>query len=125
MGQFEVNFHPRTAIKGQALAEFTYSNAAKITGMANSIEAAKATKVREKKNSVPTEWDAELWTLYVDSASNDTGSKAGIMLINPEGHKIHCAIRFGFKALNNKALIAGLHLAREMEVRNVKFFNDS
>ena len=35
-------------------------------------------------------------------------------LISPEGHKIHCAIHFGFKASNNeveyKALIVGLRL---------------
>ena len=40
------------------------------------------------------------------------------MLISLEGHKIHCAIRFGFKASNNEAeyeaLIVGLHLAREL-----------
>ena len=52
-----------------------------------------------------------------------------MMLISPEGHKIHCAIRFGFKASNNEAkyetLIVGLHLARELQVRNVKIFSDS
>ena len=39
------------------------------------------------------------------------------MLISPEGHNIHYAIRFGFKASNNEAeyeaLIASLCLARE------------
>ena len=38
-----------------------------------------------------------------------------MMLISPEGHKIYCAIRFGFKASNNEAkyeaLIASLRLA--------------
>ena len=52
-----------------------------------------------------------------------------MMLISPEGHKIHCAICFGFKASNNEAeyeaLIAGLRLAREMRVHNVKIFSDS
>ena len=52
-----------------------------------------------------------------------------MMVINPEGHKIYCAIRFEFKASNNKAkyktLIAGLCLARELQVRNVKIFSDS
>ena len=50
-------------------------------------------------------------------------------LISLGGHKIHCAICFGFKASNNKAeykaLIAGLCLARELQVCNVKNFNDS
>ena len=64
----------------------------------------------------------------MDSASNDIGSGAGMMLINPEGHKIHCAIYIGFKALNNEAeheaLIVGLRLACELQVRNVKIFSD-
>ena len=65
----------------------------------------------------------------MDGTSNDVGSGSGMMLISPEGHKIHCAIHFGFKASNNdaeyKALIAGLRLARELQVRNVKIFGDS
>ena len=40
------------------------------------------------------------------------------MLISPKGHKIHCALCFGFQASNNKveyeALIAGLRLAKEL-----------
>ena len=47
-----------------------------------------------------------------------------MILINPKGHKIHYVISFGFKASNNKAkyeaLIAGLHLAHELQVHNVK-----
>ena len=94
-------------IKGQALAdfivEFTYSNTTEVTGTINSAEAAKAAEPREEKNSVPTERDAEQWTLYVDNASNDTRSRAGMMLISLEGHKIHYVIHFGFKASNNEA----------------------
>ena len=97
--------------------------------MTNNTEAVKPTGEREKENSVPTEGAAKHWTLYVGGASNDTGSKARMMLISPEGHKIHCAIRFGFKMSNNKAkneaLIVGLRLARELQVRNAKIFNDS
>ena len=53
----------------------------------------------------------------------------GMMLISLEGHKIYCAIRFGFKASNNEAeyeaLIVGLRLARKLQVRNMKIFSDS
>ena len=66
--------------------------------MPNNVEAVKATWVRERENSVPIERDAEQWTLYVDDASYNTRPGAGMMLISPGGHKIHCAIRFGFKA---------------------------
>ena len=133
MGQIEVNFRPQTAIKGQVLAdfiaEFTYSNAVEVTGMANSTKPTKAIVVREKEKSIHTKGDIELWTLYVDSASNDTRSRAVMMLISPKGHKIHSAIHFGFKASNNEAkyeaLIMGLRHTRELQVRNVKIFSDS
>ena len=89
----------------------------------------KTTEVRERENSVSIEGDAEQWTLYVDSASNDTKFEAGMMLISPEGHKIHCAICFAFKASNNEvkyeALVAGLRLVSELQVSNVKIFSDS
>ena len=42
LGQFELNFHPRTTIKGPN-GQFNYSNFAKVTGMANNAEATKAT----------------------------------------------------------------------------------
>ena len=91
-----MNFHLWTVIKGQALAdfiaEFTYFDAAKVTGMTNNVEAVKATRVRERENFVPIEGDAEQWTLYVDNISNDTGSEVGMMLMSPDGHTIHCAI---------------------------------
>ena len=112
-----LNDDKRTSLS-DFIAEFTFSNAAKVTGTANSTEAAKAAGVRERDDSVPTKGDAEQWTLYVDSASNDIGSGAGMMLFSPKGHKIHCAIHFEFKASNNEdeyeALIAGLCLEREL-----------
>ena len=65
----------------------------------------------------------------MDDASNDTRSRACIMLISPEGHKIHCALCFGFKASNNEAeyeaFIAGLRLAKELQARSIQIYSDS
>ena len=51
------------------------------------------------------------------------------MLISPEGHKITCALKFGFKASNNKAeyeaFLGGLRLAKEMKVGYLQIFSDS
>ena len=51
-----------------------------------------------------------------------------MMLINPEGHKIHFALHFGFSASNNEveyeALIAGLHLAKELRAHHLKIYSD-
>ena len=97
--------------------------------MNNRVEATKVVGVREKENFESTKGDDEQWTLYVDGASNDIVTEAGMMLISPEEHKIHCAIQFGFKTSNNEAeydaLIDGLCIAHELQVCNVKIFNDS
>ena len=69
------------------------------------------------------------WGLYVDGSSNDGGSGAGLILISPKGHQMHCALRFIFKASNNKAeyeaLIVGLKLAKEIKVESLEIFSDS
>ena len=52
-----------------------------------------------------------------------------MMLISPEGHKIHCALRFRFQASNNEAeyeaLIVGLCLTRELQASNLRIYSDS
>ena len=69
------------------------------------------------------------WSLYIDGSSNDGGSGLGLILISPEGHLMHCALRFEFKASNNEAeyeaLIAGLKLAKEIRVESLEIFSDS
>ena len=69
--------------------------------MANSAEAMKVARVKGREDSESTEGNAEQWTLYVDDASNDTRFGASVIVISLEGHKIHCAIHFVFKASNN------------------------
>ena len=98
-----MNFCSRSTINGQVLAdfidEFTYTNTVEVTGMVDITEAAKVVEAQGEKNSVLMKRDAEQWML----TSNDTRSGADIMLISPEGHKIHCALCFRFKGSNNKA----------------------
>ena len=65
----------------------------------------------------------------MDGSSTDEGAGARIVLINPEDQKIHCALRFGFKASNNKAeyeaILAGLRLAKKMKVDSIEVSCDS
>ena len=93
LGQFDVNFHPRTTIKGQALAnfiaKFTYADIAEVIGTTKEAKVTKVVEERGRENSKPRERDTQQWTLYVDGASNVIGSRAEMMLIGPEGHKIH------------------------------------
>ena len=52
-----------------------------------------------------------------------------MILASPKGHRMHCALRFGFKASNNEAeyeaLIAGLNLAKETKVESLEIYSDS
>ena len=47
----------------------------------------------------------------------------------PEGHRFHCAIRFDFTASNSEAeyeaLLAGLLLARDMNIKVLDIYSDS
>ena len=51
------------------------------------------------------------------------------MLISPENHRISSALRFTFRASNNEAeyeaLLAGLRLARELQVDSLQVYSDS
>ncbi|KAL5554521.1 hypothetical protein UlMin_041922 [Ulmus minor] len=113
--QFDILFKPRTAIKGQALADFI----AKFTYQPTSLELA--------KELVPS--PSSLWHLYVDGSSTDNCSGAGVILVSPERVRLSCALRFRFKATNNQAeyeaLLAGLRLAKEVSARHLLIYSDS
>ena len=63
LGDFDVSYHPRTAIKGQALAdfivEFTYVDTTKVTRMVSNTETAKVVEMGNDENSATRQEDAE------------------------------------------------------------------
>ncbi|XP_068497711.1 uncharacterized protein [Phaseolus vulgaris] len=63
------------------------------------------------------------WVLSVDGSSNQQGSWAGVILEGPNGLLIEQTLQFAFKASNNQieyeALIAGMLLAKEMDVKGL------
>lgn len=69
------------------------------------------------------------WNLFVDGLAGETGSGPGVVLVSPEGHKLNSAVWFGFKATNNpteyEALLLGLRLANEMQVKRLHINSDS
>jgi hypothetical protein len=106
LSEFDITFLPRGSIKSQALADFVL-----------------------EMTSPPVEEDQQPWTLSVDGASNIKGSGAGVILEGPDGVLIEQSLRFAFRASNNQAeyeaLIAGMKLAREMEVTDLRAKSDS
>ncbi|XP_074378174.1 uncharacterized protein LOC141719699 [Apium graveolens] len=116
LGQFEVDYKPRTAIKGQALADFVLEFPPHQEVELGALVVVPSTEevALESQNSAP--W----WSLFMDGASNRDGAGAGIELISPEMHKIRRATHLAFHATNNdaeyEALIKGLKLALEMKI---------
>ncbi|GJZ49176.1 reverse transcriptase domain-containing protein [Tanacetum coccineum] len=70
-----------------------------------------------------------LWKLYTDGASSSDGSRAGLMLVSPEGKEYTYALRFSFETTNNEAdyeaLLAGLRIVAYMKVQDLTIFVDS
>nr|GEW36178.1 reverse transcriptase domain-containing protein [Tanacetum cinerariifolium] len=70
-----------------------------------------------------------IWKLYTDGASSSDGLGAGLMLIIHKGREYTYALCFEFKTTNNEAeyeaLLAGLRIAREMEIKSLAIFTDS
>ena len=58
LGQFDMNFRPQKAIKGQALADFIYVDTTKVAGTTDNAEAIKVTEAQKGKNSTLVKEDA-------------------------------------------------------------------
>ncbi|GKB43197.1 reverse transcriptase domain-containing protein [Tanacetum coccineum] len=69
------------------------------------------------------------WKLFTDGASSSDGLGAGLMVVSPEGKEYTYALRFAFETTDNEAeyeaLLVGLRIAKEMEIRELIIFVDS
>ena len=90
LGEFDIKFMPRTAIKGQAVAdfvaEFTYPTKA-LGGETNRP----STSERQLVDDEPTD-PSNVWSLRIDSSSNVNGSGGGVVL-EPDERKGRYALR--------------------------------
>ena len=69
------------------------------------------------------------WKVYVDGASNQRGSRVGLVLISPEKLTIEKSLRLEFSAMNNEAeyktLLKGVSMVQRMGGKAIKVFLDS
>ncbi|XP_075644936.1 uncharacterized protein LOC142615907 [Castanea sativa] len=110
---------PRTAIKGQILADFV----AEFTdGQAHPEDAVMTIMSSGTENITP-------WEVYTDGASNRKGAGVGVVLISPEKLVIEKSLRLGFPATNNEAeyeaLLVGTQMVRHLGGKVVRVFCDS
>lgn len=100
LGQFDLEYKPRTEVKGQALAYLILEFPPDVGGDEMAIVLAQpSTQPDSSIFEIPDLW----WTLHVDGAVNNEGAGDGIILISPEGHTLMSVINFTFKATNNDA----------------------
>ncbi|GJZ74946.1 retrovirus-related pol polyprotein from transposon TNT 1-94 [Tanacetum coccineum] len=108
LGEHEICYRLRTSIRCQILADFIAEKPEEDPLATNTLV--------EKEALKP-------WTLFTDGSSCIEGSRAGLILISPDGIKFTYSLRLKFDASNNEAgyeaLISRLRRAEQMGIKNV------
>uniref|UniRef100_A0A2N9ICH8 Uncharacterized protein n=1 Tax=Fagus sylvatica TaxID=28930 RepID=A0A2N9ICH8_FAGSY len=110
LSEFDIEYHPRQAIKAQALADFI----AEFT-------------VNEDEPS--EEKPDEEWEIEIDGSSVKGAGGVGIVFKTPEGHLLKHSTRLQYPTTNNEAeyeaLLTGLRIAKELGANRLKIRSDS
>ncbi|XP_075473405.1 uncharacterized protein LOC142504418 [Primulina tabacum] len=92
LGEYDIQYEPRTEIKAQALADF----------LAETVH---------QENEDP-------WKVYEDGSASKDGNGMGVVLILPAGEDVKLTVRLDFRASNNEAkyeaVLVGLRAARNV-----------
>ncbi|XP_073137059.1 uncharacterized protein [Henckelia pumila] len=103
LGEYDVEYKPRAAIKAQALSDFL--------------------------TEVITFGQEEMWRIFIDGASSLEGSGVGVILISPTQEKTKVAVRLPPSKSNNEseyeAVITCLKFAQEEGAGHVIVYSDS
>ena len=107
MSEFNIQYSPRLAIKGQVVADF-------IVEFTNGED-----KGADK---------GPQWSIHTDGSSNRHARGLNVMLLSPKGDQIECMVHLNFLATNNEAkyeaLVARLDLAKVAGVASVVLYCD-
>ena len=91
LGAFDIKYMPRTSIKGQVLAdlvvEFTEPEIEELPSVGN---------IDEKLVGTISQYCLLTWEVYIDGASNQKGSRVGLILISLEKVVIEKSLRLDF-----------------------------
>ncbi|XP_071738152.1 uncharacterized protein [Rutidosis leptorrhynchoides] len=111
LGEYEIDFSPRHAVKGHILADFLLETTEKVDY-----------PHENKRNNC-------IGKLHTDGASSEIGVGVGLVLTNPEGKEHTYALKFCFYASNNEveyeALFFGLRIVTEMGINHIHAYVDS
>ncbi|XP_076930632.1 uncharacterized protein LOC143595532 [Bidens hawaiensis] len=125
LGNHTIEYKPRASFKGQVIVNF----------LTEAPASANEDPMFRESNQEETEVDdlkgpeEPLWNLYTDGASNEEGSRVGLILISPEGIELTYAVRLNFPNINNEAeyeaLLARLRMAKKDLVQHIRAHVDS
>ena len=83
----------------------------------------------EKLVGTISQYRLPTWEVYVDGASNQKGSRVGLVLMSLEKVVIEKSLRLDFSATNNeaeyKALLVEMAMVLRMGEKSIKLFSDS
>ncbi|XP_075486188.1 uncharacterized protein LOC142525782 [Primulina tabacum] len=103
LGEYDIEYKPRVAIKAQALSDF----------LSEMVQ--------------PNE--EEVWRIFVDGASSLAGCGVGVVIISPPEEKIKLALRIDSRVTNNEAeyeaVLAGIQAIREVGASRIILYSDS
>ncbi|XP_030923551.1 uncharacterized protein LOC115950498 [Quercus lobata] len=126
LGAFDIRYMPRTAVKGQVLADLVAEFAEPIL---EGKEISVLLGADERVISTVSPHGHAWWKAYIDGAANQRGSGLGLVLHSPEGITIEKSLRLGFSSTNNEAeyevLLEGMRMIRKMGGKAVDIFSDS
>ncbi|KAK8951440.1 hypothetical protein KSP39_PZI003040 [Platanthera zijinensis] len=109
LSEFNLDFVPRVAIKAHVISDF----------LADYV-------VEVEETEAPL---VVAWEMLVDGASGRSSFGGGVILMSPKGTRIEQALKIHFALTNNQAeyeaIIAGLRLARELGIQDVRVSTDS
>ena len=109
LSQFDIEYHPKTAIKAQVLAdfiaEFTFPDEDNLTNKA--------------------EW----WTIQIDGSSTQKRGGVGVIITAPDREILKYGVWQEFSATNNEAkyegILTGLRIGKALWVKNLLVQSDS
>ena len=111
-----------TSIKGQVLADLVAEFTEPLIEELESAE-----NMDEKLVGTISQYRLPAWEVYVDGASNQKGSRIGLVLTSPEKVIIEKSLRLDFSATNNEAeyevLLIEMAMVQRMGGKSVKFFS--
>ena len=110
MSEFDIQYHLRTTIKIQIVADFI----------------AELTHDEDKRAE-----ESPQWSIHTDGSSNRQAEGGGgsVVLLSPEGDTVDCIVRLDFPTTNNeaeyKALVTGLDLTKAAGAMSIVIYCDS